>query len=332
MHHQDQLTEIGLIVSRIKDVQDTRKLSDQRLLQEFPQLGSTRTWRQRLLAGNLKELRLDKQLKNLRDIAAILDGGVPDEVFFPALQFAVEMHSRLERLERQTNDRRILVCLAPNGTGKSAFARWAVAQSRSSRCVVRCRPTWRNKSLHLCLGLARALGLELNTTNPSIAEDEVIKALRTPRTVFIDQAHEGGVAVMHLLRALIDETPSRFVYLAYNTAYCRVQTSTADAMIEARAFVGRCMKPIFDLYNEGTRPKDVKLYLQEVAGFGAGSAESLAARVVRTLNAHTNLRLLDDAIAAAMARSDGDCPEPDLIVNEVNRLAGEAQAAAKEAE
>lgn len=322
MQNQDQVNEILAIVARIKEVQESRKLTDPKLLEEFPQLGSTRTWRQRFLAGDLKELRIERQLKQLRQIAAILDGGSADELFFSEMQFAKELNSRLQRLERQTNDRRILVCLAPNGTGKSAFTRWAVGQSRATRTVVRCRPTWRNKSLHLCLGILRALGVDSNTTNPAVAEDEVIKALKTPRTLFIDQAHEGGVAVMHLLRALVDETPSRFVYLAYNTAFARVQSSTADAMIEARAFLGRCIKPIFDLYNEGTQPKDVKLFLCEVAGLPAGSAESVAARVIGILNAHTNLRLLDDAIAAAMAEADGDRPEPDQICRQINRLAG----------
>ena len=211
----DIINEIRAITARIAAVQAERKLSDADLLREYPDIGSTKTWRQRLCAGELDELDHDRILAKLRRVAVILDGGSPDDLFIKEMQFAVEMNARLAQLERQTNDRRILVCLAPNGTGKSAFARWAVNQKRSTRTYVRIRPTWRNKPLHLCRGIARALGQEINTSNVADAEEAVINALSgEPITVFLDQAHEGGVALMHELRAFVDETKSRFVYLA----------------------------------------------------------------------------------------------------------------------
>lgn len=321
--------EIRAIVARVDEVQKARKLSDRQLVEEYPDLGSTKTWRQRLLAGNIAGLNPDRLIVRLRRIAQILEGGTPDELFFPDSPFATEMRARLGFLERQTSDRRILACLAANGTGKSSFARWAVAQARASRALVRIRPTWRNKPLHICLGICRALGSDLDTTSPAVAENEVVALLRgQPRTVFVDQAHEGGVQMMHLLRAFVDETPARWVYLAYNTAFRLVLSSTTDAHVEAQAFLGRCCKPIFDGYKAGTLDRDVAFYLERVAGMKRDTASSVAGRVTRALRQSTNLRLLDDAIVAARAASEDDEAGADRIVSEVYRLAGlEPQAA-----
>jgi hypothetical protein len=317
------MAELDAMVARIATMQSERSLSDAKLLNDYPDIGSAKTWKDRLLARKFNELNLERWHRKLLRVCTILDGGSPEEDFFPDLPFAEEMRARLLKLERQTNDRRILPCLAPNGTGKSAVARWAVNQSRSTRAMVRLRPSWRNKIVHITRGIVRALGEEPTSSNPAECEEAAIRLLRSsPRTLFLDQAHEGGVAVMHLLRAFVDETPSRFVYLAYNTAYRNVLTASTDALIEAQAFLGRCLKPAFDLYKEGTRQKDVAFYLRRVAALTEASAGSLAAEILPALNRHTNLRLLDDAIAAARADDGSDDPKAETIKRKIFELSG----------
>jgi hypothetical protein len=324
---QDSLRqEAQGIVRRLLAIQEARKLSDRQMVDEFPDLGSAKTWRSRLLPGTFEGLNITRIITKLRRIAAVLDGGSPDEVFFPDAPFALEMRARVALLERQQSDRRILPCLAANGCGKSSFARWSVAQApmdKRVRVAVRVRPTWRNRPLYLCLGIARALGAELETNNPAEAEHIVIDLLRhQPRTVYLDQAHEAGVTLMHLLRAFVDETPSKFVYLAYATAYKRVISGSTDALIEAKAFMGRCVKPTFDAYQRGILPADVIHYLVKTTGMTKDAAGSVAQRITHTLQAHTNLRLLDDAIVSASSRVEDEEAAPETIVREVARLAG----------
>jgi hypothetical protein len=325
-----QVSILATAVSgRLQEIQSARRLSDSALVKEYPDLGSAKTWKQRLLAGNFAGLNLPRFHTKLLRIQTILDGGTPDETFYPDAPFAKEFRSRLQYLERQTNDRRIMLVLAANGTGKSSSARWSVAQKAGSRVSFRCRPTYRNKPLHICLGLARALGSEIETTSPAAAEAECINLLSgQPRTVFIDQAHEGGVAVMHLLRGFVDETPSHFVYEAYNTTYRQVLTSSADAFVEAQAFAGRCVKPFFDLYAGGTLPEDVEFHLRQLAGIPKDVAVSLSKKLTPVLRKHTNLRLLSDAIEAARKANDDDNALPDEIETQVFRLAQEKKPAA----
>ena len=317
------------VVQRLLDVQKARKLSDRQLVAEFPDIGSTKTWRNRLVAGTYDGLNPQRCLANLAKVATILDGGTPDLEFFRDLPFATELVARLGYLERAKTDRRILVCLAPNGCGKTSVSRWAVGQARSTRAYCRLRPAWRNKEIHIANGIARALGADDTTNNAAEAEQRLIGLLSgQPRTLFLDQAHEGGPALMHLLRALVDETPSRFVYLGYDTAFRRVQTANTDAMIEAQAFLGRCLKPVFDLYRAGIQMRDVVIYLQRAADMSPSAAQGVAARVTPVLQRATNLRLLDDAIVAARAENPDDQSEPDVVVTKVFQLAGQDPAQA----
>jgi hypothetical protein len=321
---EEQRTEATAIIQRAVAVQESRKLTDRRMVTEFPDLGSTKTWRHRLVAQDFKGLNPERTIERLRRFKTILEGGLPDAVFYRDLPFAQEVVARVGALESCSTDRRILVILAPNGCGKSSVAKWCVHQAREQRAYCRLRPGWRNKELHIANGIAAALGSADPAANASGAEQRLIEMLvGHPRTVFLDQAHEGGPALMHLLRVLIDETESRFVYLGYDTAFRRVQTANSDAMIEAQAFLGRCQKPIFNLYKSGTQNRDVSVYLQRAADLNKNAADGVATRIGAVLAQHTNLRLLDDAIQSARAANDiEDEADPDKIVAEVFRLAG----------
>lgn len=320
---EEQKTEARATITRLAQYQRSAGLSDTKLVRQFPYLGSTKTWRSRLLAEAWADMQPGRTLQRLSRIAAVMDGGLPETDFFRDLPFTRDLVGRISLLERQTTDRRILVALAPNGCGKTTVARWAVAQSPGDRCYCRLRPAWRNKELHIANGIARALGAESDTANAAEAEQRLVGLLSgQARTLFLDQAHEGGPALMHLLRVLVDETPSRFVYLGYDTAYRRVLVATSDAMIEAQAFRGRCLKPIFDAYKAGTQPRDVAAYLRAAADMDASVASGLSGRLTPILQAHGNLRLLADAIAAAQAASDGEEATPEAIIEHTLGMAG----------
>jgi len=319
----EQRAEAQAVVARLQAYQEAAKLSDNRLLRQFPDLGSTKTWRQRLLSGDWSGLRPERTLGRLRRIGVILDGGVPDGEFYRELPFVREMTARMMLLERSQTDRRILVGLAPNGCGKTTFARWAVAQNPAERCYCRLRPAWRNKELHLANGICRALGSDKPASNAADAEGRLIGLLSgQPRTLFLDQAHEGGAAQLHLMRALVDDTPSRFVYLGYNTTFKRVLAADTDSLLEAQAFLGRCLKPVFSGYDLGVQVGDVAMYLRMAAGMAEAVARGMAAKLTPVLHAHGNRRLLSDAVEAAAAESDSDEPDAGVIARQVAGMAG----------
>src|SRR6185369_4324265 len=124
-------------------------------------------------------------------------------------------------------------------------------------------------------------------------------------TLFLDEAHDGGIALMKIVRSLIDSTPSRFVYLAYPTDFDRVRNATTGGLYESHQFLGRCLKPIFDEYREGLQAEDVVAYLHATCGFN-GDARAIASQITPLLCRHYNLRLLDDAIAEAQFQADDE--------------------------
>lgn len=322
MHwREEQKAEARQIVARVKSYQLNAHVTDAKLLRQFPDLGSTKTWRQRLLADDFTGLHPDRSLARLRRVNTILDGGLPDAEFY-RLPFTAELLARVQLLERSTSDRRILVCLAPNGCGKTTTARWCVSQSPGDRSYVRLRPGQRNKELHIINHMLLSLSLGGETTSKVSGERMLIAGLTQPRTIFLDQAHEGGPAVMHLLRMLVDETPSRFVYLGYDTAFRRVMSADSDTMIEAQAFLGRCLKPIFNAYKAGTSASDVKAFLQATADLDSSVAAGLANKITTLLQRNCNLRLLADAVDAARADGETDDVDPEAVVRACVGLAG----------
>lgn len=322
----DHLKFAKAVIDRLVKYQETAGLTDRRLVEQFPDLGSTRTWRGRLLAGKFQGLDPERFVHRLKRIAIILDGGLPDAEFFD-LPFARRVATAVALLERATTDRRVLVVLAPNGVGKTMAARWLVAQGRGRRVYCRVRPGWRGRELHLANGLIEALGDDALQPNAATAERRLIALLsREPKTVFIDQAHEGGAALMHLIRCLVDETPrAGFVYLGYDTGFRRAQTATTDSLIEAQAFLGRCQRPILDAWRLGVNPRDVAEFLR-ASGLAKALAEGIAQQVTGVLRQHGNLRLLADAVTcwemAAESAEDPAVVPPTFIVDEVYRLAG----------
>jgi len=319
-----RLEKMRAIIRRLAEYQEAARLPDTRLVQQFPELGSAKTWRHRLLADNWSSLNIERWHARLLRIAAVLDGRLPDQDFY-LLPFTRAVKAYVEALERTRSDRRIAVVLAPNGIGKTTAARWLVAQGRRSRVYVRIRPGWRDREMSLLNGIARAMGADSDARTLAAAEARLITLLSgEPRTLFIDQAHEGGPALMHLLRCLVDETPSRFVYLGYDTGFRRVRTANTDALLEAQAFIGRCLRPLLH-YPDGVQQADVTAYLQAAADMSRPIASGLAVRITPVLQQHGNLRLLADAAERALTiaerRPDG-AGSAELIVDQICYLAG----------
>ena len=310
MNLSDFDTEFTPLIDQLARIQAACGWSDRRITTRYRALGSPKTWRQRLLAHDFQGINLDKMSRKLRALQAELSGGTPVEEYYQ-LPFSARMDTLLCRLEGQVTDRRILCCLAMTGVGKSVWARHAVDEDRAGRVYLRCRPTWREKKVHLCSALARALGDAPATTGEADAEDKVISQLKSlPRTVIIDEAHEGGIALMKLLRTFVDETSARFVYLAYPTEYERVTSATKGSLIEAQQFLGRCVKPIYDRYAEGIHQEDLTDYLKAAE---VPDPAAIARELLPLVRKSYNLRIVADAIEECRMASDTDFTARDVV-------------------
>jgi hypothetical protein len=262
----------------------------------------------------------------LGEARAQLYGGARSTKFFKGMPITEALDSELDRLEAAANDRRCLPCLAPTGVGKSVFIHAAIKEDPASRFFAAAHPGWRNSMTNICCGLIAAIGETQSCyLGNAAALDKLTALLSSPaRTIFIDEAHDGGIILMRIIRHLIDRTPTRFFYAGYPTEFDAVRSATAGAVTEAQQFLGRCQKPIFEDYRDGTSPEDVAYYLNQALGFDLkGDAATVAEQITPILQRRYNLRLLDDAVEMCEIAAQKEDTEvtPEQLIKKLKKLA-----------
>lgn len=282
-------------------------------------LGSAKTYQDRLLAGNWHQLRVAKWIAQLRTMLADIEGTGSGDAFFPVLPAYRELELMFERLQGQANDRRCVVFSGVTGVGKTSGSRELCRRHPQETAYCQVRRTWQNKPAQIAAGLAKALGAAVSQDSAKTWEAVVEVGKARPLTLFVDDAHEGGVALMKLVKGLIDETYIRVVLLVYPTQWRRLINGSDDANAEAQQLYGRTMKPILDRRAKGVLVEDVQVYLREAAGLN-GDAPMLAKRMVGHLRALGNLRALADVVEMARAAADGEDPDAETIWREFSRL------------
>jgi hypothetical protein len=307
---------IKQLAERFEQLRNALRLSNKRFALRFKRyLKSEKQWvalRDDKWEGYLNP---ERALHSLEGMAASLDGGAPVETFFDILPFAQRMDAELERLLGTTTDRLCLVVLAATGAGKSVWGRRRASDDPETSTYTRARPTWRENQFAILQGLSRDLGCPLEKS-PRAQMDKLIDSLRggQRRNIIIDEAHDGGVALLKVIKALIDETGSRFVYMAYPTEFDRVRSVSEGAVAEARQLLGRAQKPIFDDYRHGVQADDVEVFLAAAAGIQK-DAKAVAEEMLPLVRGNGNLRVLADAIEEARDEAD-DKPITARMVHE----------------
>ncbi|HTI72297.1 MAG TPA: hypothetical protein VMF06_20150 [Candidatus Limnocylindria bacterium] len=296
------------LVQRVIRLQANQGLSDNKFSAKYRiWLGSQKAW-SALKSGNFEGyLSPDAALKRLEQLCANLDGGAPVKNFFESLPFAKQMNARLDLLRATDTDRRVVVCLAPTGCGKSVWGRKTCDANQDTMSYVRCLPTWRDNMYGIAQGTAKVVGAPL-CSSPRHQVDAVVDYLKSDRQRIIvwDEGHDGGVQLMKFIKALIDECGTRHIYQAFPTEFDRVRFSSEGAIAEAKQFLGRTQKPVFEDYREGVGSVDIIAYLQ-CKGQIKASAEDLspiAEQMVSNVRRNGNFRVLDDAILDAQAEAD----------------------------
>ncbi len=300
--------KLNLLIERIERHQRALDLNDAQFVARYQRfLGSAKTWRDRFCKRDFADMgkSLTTWVRKLESMVAELDGHSVLEEFFDELPFAVKMTAIYDRLQGQHNDRRCGVGLATTGVGKSQWAMRVMNKHPRGTAYSRANESWRNSISQIISGIGKAIGCPIpDFTNPATALNKVIESLKmNPLTVIIDEAHEGGVLLMKLVKTLIDETSSRVILLAFPTTWQKVMSASNDARAEAQQLFGRTLKPVFTDYANGTRKEDVVIFLQKAAGIN-GESEGIAAQILPLVRTNGNLRLLADAIEEAKLQAE----------------------------
>lgn len=315
--------QINALAARFKIHQGRLGLKDGPFARRYVEfLGSEKTWL-KLRDGTWPgHVNADRILEKLKALDARLDGAASFDrsAFIVHMPFAARLSAEFDRLLGSTRDRRCLICLAPEGVGKSWWMAWKLAEKMATpRFYMRVRHTSREKSFHLLRAMSDKVGAPL-AKNPADQMANLIDTLKSlgESVFFIDEGHNGGVVLFKLLKDLIDETPTRFVYAAFPTEFDAVRSSSGGGVAEARQLFRRSLKPIFDDWRDGTLPGDVEAFLLG-SGFARNKeTKAVAAQLAPLLARNQNISTLADALDEARSQErEIDC---DLLVEAVHTL------------
>ncbi len=319
----DVTAQINALSKRFAEHQARLNLKDGPFSRRYVEfLGSEKTWA-KLKDGTWPgHVNPERILDKLKALDARLDGAAAfdRDNFITGLPFAQHLSRQFDRLMGSSRDRRCLICLAPEGVGKSWWMAWKLAEKMAlQRFYMRVRHTSREKSFHLLRAMSDKVGAPLHK-NPADQMAALIDALKSlgETVFFIDEGHNGGVVLFKLLKDLIDETPTRFVYAAFPTEFDAVRCSSGGGMAEARQLFRRSLKPIFDDWRDGAQPGDVEAFLAG-SGFPRGKElRTVAAQLAPLLARNQNISTLADALDEA--RSTDEPLTLDLITEAVQSL------------
>lgn len=331
----DQFGKVNGLIDRIESYQKSLKMSDSEFVNKHPQyLGSAKTWRDRLCKRQFSDFgkNLARWERKLENFVAEIDGRSFVEVYFGEMPFCLRMDAMMTTLIHQRTDRRCGVCLGPTGVGKSVWARHALQEDPRGVAYIRVNESWRDSRMQIASGMAKGLRCPANEQLSAAGSlNQVIDALRNnPLTVILDEAHEGGILLMKLVKTLIDETAARFILLAFPTTWNRMKSASDDARAEATQLFGRTLKPVFDDYATGLRQNDVAMYLRLSTGL-ADEVEQVAKDILPLVRSNGNLRLMADAVDRAQQQADvtEEPVDMDLIRDHVTALCPVTKGGAK---
>jgi hypothetical protein len=315
------------LVAKVAEFQGS--LPDSRFCKRWRKYtGTPDKWHRRLTeglkTGSFDGVDIEGTIEDLRQLRAILEGvGVPDEIY--NTPFLTNFCDRVERIEGQTakTDRRILAVLAGIGVGKTVACKKVLVldqgdedEEHSKRILITVPTVWRENKIAILNGIAAAIGVTPTSTGASAFMEAISLALTDLHTIIFDEAHQGGVMLMRILKDLVNVTQAKFVYVALQTEFLRVSSASSGAISEARQFIRRCLRPIFDDYRDGTRaqlpnpnqidksrgkttkPGDIHIYLQS-AGVTGDDLAAFACELEPMLRRSGNLSTLSDGIDIA---------------------------------
>ncbi len=313
----EELVSIG---RKIREWQEVEKHSDNMMVKKFAGLGSTKTYT-RILANELLELDLDRQLDNYRAVWAVIESLTSSDVqadeTYDDLSTVLELKRAFSETARECGNARFILIEGDTGAGKTK-ALAALQQKFGARVLlIEATQVWNDNPNALLGAILTALGIKDQPTLAVDRMEKVVSRLRQTRVcVAIDEAHHMGLRCLNTLKTLINLTPGEFVAAAYGTLWQRIQR---EAYEEARQLTGNRLA---ERLKFGTaRENDVlRIITRRVPAFHGMALKDVAAQpgidqaiklLKSKVEAHGNLAFVRDVVSRVIKLSDGTAG-PDL--------------------
>ena len=316
--------ELKRLVARVEQFRVATGLTHSQFSTRYAQfVGSQKSWEFRLIAGKWDELKLTTWLPKLRKFVAQIDGASQDQEIFAGLPIVRHAEYLYETLQSRTNDRRCAMLIGTQGTGKTLALRHVQRSNKFTPIFISANETWKDSRMRIATALAQHVNATISSSASQTFQN-VVEALKaSPVTILVDEAHEGGVLLMKLVKTIINETNARVIMSVYPTAWSRLLNGANDAYAEAQQLLRRTWRPVKHDWISGIGPKDLAAWAKavELPALGA-RVEELLPRIRK----NGNFSLLADALERAQLiadESDADLTA-ELFCEQINELCGVA--------
>ena len=252
----ERLLELKAKVSEITG----KEVSDNDFAKRFLTISST-TW-SKLQSGTYNGGKLYSAISGLRDSVNEIEGrldGLKEAAnysrTFIDTSFVKAVAGRVKRAKDDPEDRRIVVCLAPSGFGKTAMVKYLVG---SGAVAVEGLQSWKSSYRSFCASIAQACGTDVPASaKQDRAEELMLKALSTrDGTLVIDEANTLSGPCANGIKQIVNRTGYTVVLAAIPEFWDKFLEGNKG---EVRQVVNRCQRVI---RQEAISIDDVKKFLR----------------------------------------------------------------------
>jgi hypothetical protein len=321
--NDNQKQEMDRLISRIETHQKSLGLSHTRFATRFAKhVGSHKSWEFRLVARKWEELKPETWLPKLRKFTGEIDGTVGTQEIFASLPIVKHANYLFDVLQTKTNDRRCAILIGVQGTGKTLSLRNVERENNHAPAFMSANETWKDSRMRIAQSLAQAVNAPIVPSASQTFQNciEVMKA--NPGNLLIDEAHEGGVLLIKLVKSIINETQWRVMLGIYPTAWRRLINGASDAYAEAQQLLRRTIRPIKNDWLLGINEEDMSAWCDAVK---LEIAKSKIVELLPLVRKHGNYSLLADSLerATVLAAESGDEVSQELFGAQVRELCSE---------
>lgn len=252
-----QETQLIQTAQKIRQFQVDNSFSDAALCRQYAGLGSTKTYA-RILAGDLSELNVERQLENYTQVLELTEirRDPEDERIYDDLKHVRQCRTAVKESYKELGNDRLIILEGATGCGKTRTLDILETEFQTVAARAEAHSGWKqgNNPIRFMLvdllvacrmreyaeGRSAKLKPEAKVTVadsiPSTYMElhhKLIDALNVrKRIVLIDEAHEMGPYTMNTLRTLINQTPSVFVIAVIPTIWRRLESRSYDDAVQ----------------------------------------------------------------------------------------------------
>lgn len=322
--------ELDRLISRIEVHQKSLGLSHSRFATRFARhVGSHKTWEFRLHARKWAELKPETWIPKLRKFVNEIEGAVGTQEIFDSLPIVKHASYLFDTLQTKTNDRRCAILIGVQGTGKTLAFRHIERENEYAPAFLSANETWKDSRMAIAKALALAISAPITTSASQMFQASIDELKKNPRNILIDEAHEGGVLLMKLVKSIINETQCKVMLGIYPTAWRRLLNGANDAYSEAQQLLRRTIRPIKNDWINGLNEADVVAWCEAVK---QPITNAKVTELLPFIRKHGNYSLLSDSLdrAKVIAAETDDDVSVDLFASQVRELCSEIVEKKKE--